>query len=188
MLRAAFVPPEPVLHELREVSSRLGMVPGLRATQPDRLDVPVAGFGNVTETDARRLRAALVARLADEPAPVVRFAGIDVDQAGDVLVPLMGDVEQLSSIARLVAQVAARVNLYVDRRLFRPALPIANLARLTSGSAAAGLIRATPARTGMDWEAAGVSLMRTRWFAGGAICEEVGFIELGHSLNHLAEA
>jgi hypothetical protein len=103
MLRAAFVPPEPVLTELRQVSGRLGLLSGIRSTPPDRLDVPVAGFGNVTETDARRLRAALVARLADEPAPIVRFAGIDVDHDGDVLVPLIGDVEQVDSIARLVA-------------------------------------------------------------------------------------
>jgi hypothetical protein len=40
----------------------------------------------------------------------------------------------------------------------------------------------------MEWEAAGVSLLRTRWFAGGAICEEIGFVELGHPLDHLAEA
>lgn len=188
MLRAAFVPPEPVLHELREVSSRLGVLAGLRSSPPDRLDVPVAGFGNVTETDLRRLRALLATRLADEPAPIVRFAGIDVDQDGDVLVPLIGDVEQLMSISRLVAQLAARVNLYVDRRRFRPALPIATLTRPTTGSAVPGLVRATPAWTGMEWEAAGVSLIRTRWFAGGAICEEIGFVELGHPLDHLTEA
>lgn len=180
MLRAAFVPPQPVIDELRAVVGRLAGLPGVRPTPWDVLDIPAAGFGNVTSADARRLRGALTRRLGERPAPVVRFDGVSVGSSGEVVALLSGEVDELAADARAVAQAAASVQLFVDRRSFRAGLEIASISTQAPGSQVPAMIdAATLGWTGMAWEASGVSLIRTRWFAGGALAEEIDYVELG---------
>jgi 2'-5' RNA ligase len=179
MLRAAVIPPDAVLEELRTLGSRFGLLAGVRSAPPDEYDVPVAGLGNVSETDARRLVRALAERIGDIPAPVIRFEGPEL-HGPDVLAPLAGEADELTAIARLVAEIAASVQLYVDRRRFRPALTMASVA----DPSAQGLLAGMPAWSGMPWEAGGISLIRTRWFAGSPRAEEFAFVELGHPLDH----
>ena len=83
MLRAAFVPPDEVLDELRGLGRHLSL-PGVQLASRDALDVPVAKFGNVSSADVGRLARRLRERVADEPAPIVRFAGVELDASGDV--------------------------------------------------------------------------------------------------------
>ncbi|HWI44386.1 MAG TPA: hypothetical protein VNS81_12265 [Nocardioides sp.] len=180
MLRAAIIPPDEVLQELR----RAGGSPRQSAT--DVWDVQVAGFGNVSEADARRLGRVLADELAAVPAPVMWFTAPRLED-GEIIAPLEGQVEEMAELARIVHRLASSVNLYVDRRRFRPVLTMASLEASDGAQppAPAAVPRtASPTWAGMPWEAGGVSLVRTRWSESGGRAEELMFIELGHPVDH----
>ncbi len=166
MLRAAFVPPESAVVELRVLAGRLSVLPGVRPEPPERLDVRIAGLGNVVEGDARRLAEAIERELRLPEPPVVRCAGVRLLDSGEVVVDLTGDVETLRSTVRALGKAAERVNLYVDRRSFRAAIVVATVEAQRPGSRVAAALAGAAGWEGSDWAVSEVALLKTRWGAG----------------------
>lgn len=179
MLRAAIIPPDEVLQELRRAGG------SARESETDVWDVQLAGFGNVSEADARRLGRVLADELAAVPAPVTWFTAPRLED-DEVVAPLEGQVEEMADLARIVHRLASSVNLYVDRRRFRPVLTMASLEASDGARPVPASVprTASPTWAGMPWEAGGVSLVRTRWSESGGRAEELMFIELGQPVDH----
>lgn len=171
MLRAAFVLPDTVVEELRALTGRICVLPGIRPEPTEHLDVRVALLGNVGSEDAHALAAAVERELARVVVPVARFGGIEVRPDGDVAVTLCGDVDVLGDVARTVGTVAERIHVYVDRRSFRPAVVVASLGPQRPGSPVVRALEAVAPVQGAAWPVADVALIRTRWLAGAAVSE-----------------
>ncbi|TNM37319.1 2'-5' RNA ligase family protein [Nocardioides albidus] len=173
MLRAAFVPPEEAVEQLRALGGRLAQLPGISAVGPGRVDVPIAGLGNVVEADASRFAGVLAECLSDIPPVAVRAAGVEL--AGEeVTVRLDGDVATLAAVARAVGTAAERVNVYIDRRGFRPAVVVGSVASTRPGSPLDRMLSGPGVLCGLamePWPVAEVALIRTRWFGGEARAE-----------------
>lgn len=179
MLRAAFVLPETVVEELRALAGRLGALPGVRPEHGDQLDVRIALLGNVLADDAQRLAEAVAHELASVAVPVVRMGALEVRPDGDVAVGLTGDVDLVADVARTVGRAAERIHLYVDRRSFQPAVVVASLGAQRPGSRVASVVGTIrPADVG-SWPLGEIALVRTRWFAGGAVSEVVEQVPIG---------
>lgn len=178
-LRAAIVPPEHALDQLREVTRPVSLVPGVTALPTKSLDVPVTAFGNLTPTDGRRLAALLRETLEGAEAPVVRFAGlVEAAAPNEIAVGIVGEVEPLVELARYVPEAAEQLRLYVDRRRFRLALPVLSVA----DEAPVGMLRSAVASvrdwTGAPWAVPGLALLRTRWVGGRAESEDFDLIRM----------
>jgi len=171
MLRAAFALPDPVVEELRRVAGRLSVLPGVRPSQAVALDVRVADLGNIVEADARALAASVSRQFAQTAAPVLRATGVEVSPRGSVALTLGGDVETLDEMARAVGLAAERINLYVDRRMFRPLVVVASLDQQRPGSRVAAALEAIEPPAAEDWSIHELVLVRTRWGASGAAAE-----------------
>lgn len=178
MLRAAFVPSEPAVAELRVLAGRLSMLPGVRPEPPERLDVRIAGLGNVVEGDARRLAEAIVRAVQLPAAPVVRFAGVRLLEGGEVVADLAGEVDVLRTTVRAIGKAAERVNLYVDRRAFRAAVVVATVEEQRPGSRVAAAVAGAASWEGSEWPAGEVALLRTRWGGTGPANEVLGVVPL----------
>jgi 2'-5' RNA ligase len=84
----------------------------------------LAGFGHVTRGDAVRLAALLRDSLAQQPAAVVRLAGIEplpFDDDG-VWAHTSGSVEALASIAAALPRCVHALGFVPDRRAYRSAV------------------------------------------------------------------
>lgn len=178
MLRAAFVPSEAAVTELRVLAGRLSMLPGVRPEPPERLDVRIAGLGNVVDGDARRLAEAVVRAVQLPTAPVVRCAGLRLLDGGEVVADLTGDVDVLRDTVRAIGKAAERVNLYVDRRAFRTSVLVATVEEQRPGSRVASVVAGAADWEGSDWSAGEVALLRTRWGANGPVNEVLGVVPL----------
>ena len=147
---AALVPPREILDELWsvvEVSSDGGSAQaqpsGRRASRrrkaatddvagpPSALDVaPVAHvnltitkFGNLPLQESNRLVEALTRTALGWSSPRLRLKGyrsLESEDDPSVWVDLEGDLDELHAVAKGVAEVAKRLSLFVDRRLFHP--------------------------------------------------------------------
>lgn len=178
MLRAAFLPPDDALAELRAVVGRLSLLPGVRPEPQEALDVRVAGFGNVVRADVEVLTRALVTRLPVH-APVVRFAGLSLTEDREVAVGLSGEVDELTAVARAVGTAAESVNLYIDRRRFRPQMVVATVEPQPPGSRVEAVLASLAHWEGSDWAVAGIALAKTRWLAGRTDSQDLGFVPFG---------
>lgn len=88
----------------------------------------IAGFGNVTPTDAHRVVAALTTAAADWPRPELVLSGMaefDSPTDSSLWARLEGDLDALFAIARDVTRCVERLGFFVDRRAFQPMLEIA---------------------------------------------------------------
>jgi 2'-5' RNA ligase len=122
-----------------------------------RIQLLVTEFGNLTTNDARGLADEIAGALEDFAAPTVRFAGgTALDFPGDwsVWAKLAGDVDELAAIARQVTSGVERLGLFVDRRLFRPMVPIATVTTATTGPYLQAVVDALEAFEGEEWEVA----------------------------------
>lgn len=179
MLRAAFALPDPVVEDLRRVAGRLSVLPGVRPSQAVGLDVHVADLGNIVADDARALAGAVGRQFARTASPVLRATGIEVSARGSVALTLGGDVDALREMARAVGLAAERINLYVDRRMFRPAVVVASVGEQRPGSRVVATLEAIePPATG-DWSISELVLVRTRWGASGAALEVFERVPIG---------
>ena len=177
MLSAGFLPPEPVIEELRDLTGRLGAM-GMEPVPADYLYVLITRFGNLTEDVGTRLARALAAELADAPRAEVRFGAPRITEDGEVVVELEGDLETVWDLARAVPMIAEHRRLYVDRRVFRPELLLARSTLAPDSSLVERLLAGTTHWSSGLWETDGISLMRTRWQAGDDRSEEFLFIPL----------
>lgn len=146
--------------------------------------LPLAGFGNVTADDARRVTEALAAlaqgwprlRLVTEGAEVV-----DTAVGTSVVLTIGGDLEALGTIARGIGHCVERIGIYVDRRRFQHHV---ELARSFSGSASADLQAAVEAVRGVGkrtWEVDSLQLLTAYADAGRTRLRGYGRIPLGES-------
>ena len=178
LLRAAIVPPQEVLDEVGAVARALALVPGVTAVPHSDLDIHVTGFGNLTPPDAVRLAESLASALEGAEAPVVRFAGLVVSGTTEIALQLAGDVEPLADLARFVSEAAEGLNIYVDRRRYRPALPIVSVADDVSAPMLQSAVRHQQSWTGQDWPVPGLALLRTAWVKGSAEPQAFDLIRL----------
>jgi hypothetical protein len=89
----------------------------------EHLRIDMAGFGNVGRVEAHRLNDALVAAASKWPAPRVRVAGatvLDWKGGDSAWARLDGQVDRVETIGRSIPDVAKTLQLFVDRRRFRP--------------------------------------------------------------------
>jgi hypothetical protein len=107
----------------------------LTAVEAIDLAIEPIGFGNLSKDDIDRLVELLTDAARDWPTPKLRVkGGLALDWEGDdsVWATLEGDVEELKEIARSIPQVVQRLNLYVDRRRFRPLVRLGTITDDTS--------------------------------------------------------
>lgn len=138
---------------------------------PDRMSLPLAGFGNVTGGDIARLTEALhTATFGKEPASVRLSGGTALEFPSDrcVWAKLAGDVAAVTAMAREVNQVVERLGFYVDRRQYRPWLAVATINDETTADHLQAVIDALDAFEGEPWTVDYVSLARTSYDAGHA--------------------
>jgi 2'-5' RNA ligase len=173
LLSVAFLPPTSVLEELNAIIDAAGCRPG----DLDRVPVPamqisVVAFGNVTSGDMAKIVSALT-RLVSQwsPGPVLRFTGgAALEWPGDqtVWAKTDGEVEALEEVARTIAPAALRLGYAVDRRRFRPWLPLGSITETTGVDFLERLIAGLEAHQGETWEASRLSLLRTKFDASHA--------------------
>jgi len=167
LLSAACLPPAGALESLNEVLDSGGRSPELTWAPATGLQIPIVSFGNVTGGDARKLTEALTAASREwGPPPRLRFGGsAALEWPGDqaVWVRLQGDVDAFSAIARSLPHVARRLGFLLDRRRFRPWMPVAEVTDRTTLPSLSRVVDTLDAYQGPWWTATHLSLLHTRW-------------------------
>lgn len=170
LLSMAFVPPTELLEELDAVV----VAAGGRPEELDRIPLPelqlsVTLFGNVARGDAAHLISALT-RLSERwpTAPTVSFSGgAALEWPGDTSVwaKLVGDVEVLGDVARSIAPAVNRLGFAVDRRRFRPWLPLGRITPITDLGFLERLLAGLEGHQGSPWVVSQLSLVKTTFDA-----------------------
>ena len=164
MLSVAFVPPAGVLEELNAIVDGSGCGPAdLERIPPAHMHLSVAAFGNVARSETVQLFAAL-SRLADGwPAvPTLRFSGgAALEWPGDqcVWAKLEGDVDALQGVASSIAPAMLRLGYAIDRRRFRPWLPLGTVTPTTGLGFLERLLAGLDAHQGAPWEVTHLSVL-----------------------------
>jgi hypothetical protein len=107
----------------------------LTPVEAEDLAIEPIGFGNLSKDDSDRLIDLLTEAAREWPQPRLQVkGGVALDWEGDdgVWATLEGDVDALKEIARSIPQVVQRLNLYVDRRRFRPLVRLGTITDDTS--------------------------------------------------------
>jgi 2'-5' RNA ligase len=170
LLTIAFVPPVPVLDALNTIVDKAGWRPGdLERIAAPEMQMSVAAFGNVTSGDMAHLVAALSRLSGGWPsAPTLRFTGgAALEWPGDqtVWAKLDGDVDALEAVAQSIAPAMLRLGYAVDRRRFRPWLPVGTITETTGLDFLERLLAGLDDHRGDPWEASHLSLLRTAFDA-----------------------
>ncbi|MFW6866634.1 2'-5' RNA ligase family protein [Nocardioides sp. CPCC 206347] len=173
MLRAAFVPPEEAVEELRALAGRFGFLPGVHPLPLDQLDIRIARLGNLHAADAVKLADRFQEWPGVDVLPEVRWSGVHLEPNGDVGVGLAGDLDRLAEVARAVGLSAEKVNVYVDRRAFVPVAIAATMDEQRPGSRVGSALAGMSDVGGTPWTMSEVALIRIRWFAGQEASEVV---------------
>ena len=105
MINAAFLPPQPVVEELRELTGRLSVL-GMTPVPPDQLYVLITRFGNLTEDVVLKLGQAMADHLAGVQRAAVSFGAPRMGDGGEVVVSLEGELDLLNDLARAVPMIA----------------------------------------------------------------------------------
>jgi 2'-5' RNA ligase len=99
------------------------------------LHLPIARFGNLPLSEATRLAEAIEAEASGWESPRLYLAGaLALEPEGDssVWLKLAGDLDALGTIGRGVPALAKKLQLFVDRRGFRPHIRLADVNDLTT--------------------------------------------------------
>lgn len=170
LLSVAFLPPREVLEHVSLALGPAGETADLEVTPVDALQMSVTAFGNVSKGDLPHLAKALGVASENWPPPAtVRFAGgAALEWPGDTAVwaKLDGEVETLEAVARSIDPAAARVGFAVDRRRFRPMLPLARVTSATELPALERLMARLEEYAGPEWTADRLTLVKTNFDAG----------------------
>lgn len=178
MVSTALLPPEAVLEQLSVLAARLSAI-GIAPVGPEEMHVLLARFGNLTPDQIPTLADVLADGLAGTPVATVGFEPPRLLETGDVVVPLNGEVDVVTGVARAVPKIAERQRLYVDRRVFRPEIVVARVDPAGGRPLLAERVTLAGARWASDlWLAEGVSLLRTRWVRGADVSEEARYIPI----------
>ena len=140
-----------------DVVAAVGEAPVMLDHVPlERMQLPIAGFGNLTTHDAHRVIDAIKEAADGWPAPTVQFAGgTALEFPGDwsVWAKLEGDVDALTTAARGVVQCVEGLGFFLDRRMFRPMLSVATVTRETTGPFLESVVGALEEFRGEAWVA-----------------------------------
>jgi 2'-5' RNA ligase len=172
LLHAAFFPPHEAVAELAEVvRSVAGRQQEFRPVSVDDMHVHVTSFGNLARADAARLADRLVAAAGEwPPAPRLAMAGCTaLSGEGDLTVcaPLEGEVDQIRSIARSIPEVAQTMGLHVDRRRFKPQVPVGEVTPDTGLPYLERLVASLEAYRGPEWVLPDLVLLKPSWASAG---------------------
>lgn len=168
-LRATLVPSDEVREQLRLVCGQLATV-GLRPSLPDDLEVVLARFGNVTNDLAETLLGVLDEGLGGLPGCAIALSGPRID-GNLVVADLRGEVDRVAALAGAVARIAEAQRIYVDRRVFRHGIVLAELDEDLRGSAAEHRLSRLTTWYSSPWYAGEVALVRTGWRGETPIAE-----------------
>lgn len=139
------------------------LVPGFRLVPADRLDLLIAGFGNVTMGDAIKVAASLKEEAVYWATPTVHFAGANVQEFSthrSIVVMLDGEVAELLKVAKAVTQCVQRRGLRFDRRKFLPLIEVATIGATATSSEVMAFLNALEGFQGEPWTVDHVSLMK----------------------------
>jgi len=136
--------------------------PWLDLLSPFRINVPVAKFGNVAATDANRLADSIERQAETWHTPrLYLHGGTVLEPEGDdgAWVNLAGDVDALNGIKAGVIRAAQGLQLFVDRRVFRPHLRLGAINDLTTEAYLEALLAELDAYVGPTWWQSTISLL-----------------------------
>ena len=136
--------------------------PPLDLFAPIRMQVPIAKFGNLSLVDANRLADALEQQGRSWGSPRLRLhGGVVLEPEGDnsAWAGLTGDVDALHQLKAGVIRVAQGLQLFVDRRVFRPHLRLGTINGLTTEAYLEALLAALDAYEGAPWWQTSMSLL-----------------------------
>jgi 2'-5' RNA ligase len=173
LLQAAFFPPHEVVEELVDlVRSVPGRPEEFAPVALDDMHVHVTSFGNLARADAARLVDHLnEAAKGWGPPPRLRMAGcvaLTPPAELSITTPLVGDVDQLVRIARSIPDIVQALGLHVDRRRFRPQVPIGDVTPATTLPYLERLVAALEAYSGPEWVLPDLVLLKPSWANDGA--------------------
>ncbi|WP_107767779.1 2'-5' RNA ligase family protein [Nocardioides terrigena] len=144
--------------------------------------VHVTKFGYVEPEAGTRLRTTLERDALGWTAPTVHVTGELSTHGSDerLHLALGGDVDGLRGVFREITDSAKRAGFMLDRRSFRPLLPVADLDDGVSDEALATLVAGLEDFVGTPWSVEVVTLARLG-FGSGDELTEVATIPIGAS-------
>jgi len=170
-MRAALVPPAPVLNELAELVRAVGGdTDELEPVPVGSLHLLITSFGNVAQGDAVALETALRGVGARWEPMQLRFAGAAaLEWPGDdsVWATTEGDVERLADLARAVPASVQRLGFLLDRRTFRTWVRVGRITATTTEGYLERLVGRLEDYRGPAWLAEDLILLRERYAAVG---------------------
>jgi 2'-5' RNA ligase len=122
----------------------------------------VAKFGNLPRSEATRLAATLDEQALGWAAPRMHLSGgVALEPQGDdsVWVRLAGDLDELESVRQGVSRVAQGLQLFVDRRAFRPHVKLGRINRRTTTPYLEAVLAALDEFESPSWWQTTVSLL-----------------------------
>lgn len=91
------------------------------------MNAQIVKFGNLSSSDAIGLADALATSAKEWPSPRLRLAGgyvLQPDGRTSVFTEITGDLDEVRDMIRNVAHVASGLQMFVDRRSFRPEIQL----------------------------------------------------------------
>jgi 2'-5' RNA ligase len=129
----------------------------------ERMSIPITFLGNLTLGDSVMLADAIREEAASWSPPELRFTGgAALEFPGDesVWVKLDGDVEKLVTIGRGVPRAVQKLQLFVDRRQFRPWLSVGTITDKTTAPYLEDLVARLDRFSGRTWIQETVTLLK----------------------------
>ena len=136
--------------------------PWLDLLSPFRMNIPIAKFGNVAVVDANRLTDTLENHAATWQTPRLNLhGGTMLEPEGDdgAWANLAGDVDALHAIKAGVIRAAQGLQLFVDRRVFRPHLRLGRINDRTTEAYLEALLADLDDYDGPAWWQSTISLL-----------------------------
>lgn len=126
------------------------------------MQLPIAKFGNLALNDATRLANRLDQEAHQWATPRLHFAGgVALEPEGDfsVWVRLAGDLDALGAVRQGVTRAAQGLQLFVDRRVFRPEVQLGTINDDTTADYLEAVLAALDEFEGTSWWQTTVSLL-----------------------------
>jgi 2'-5' RNA ligase len=136
--------------------------PLLDLLPPVQMHLPLVKFGNLALTEATRLSDTLEAEAATWASPRLHLhGGVALEPEGDrsVWAGLEGDLDELKAVARGVNEVSQGLQLFVDRRAFRPFVRLGTINDRTTEAYLEALLAALESFESPSWWQTTVSLL-----------------------------
>ncbi|KRF07799.1 hypothetical protein ASG88_03040 [Nocardioides sp. Soil777] len=166
----------------RPSSPTAGEAPALTPLSVGLMAVHVTKFGYVEPEAGSRLRTTLERDALGWTAPTVHVTGELSTHGSDerLHLALGGEVDGLRAVFREITDSAKRAGFMLDRRSFRPLLPVADLDDGVSDEALATLVAGLEDFAGTPWPVDVVTLARLG-FGSSDELTEVATIPIGAS-------